>query len=105
MTALVSQNSRFGAQQVRRRDSADRAAKTGSRLMKNGSKSTRARNGASWEYGVYFTASFLLFLPVVLVNRVLPKSLRPLAPTDEPRSILGETRALTNTVVPFVFMA
>lgn len=70
--------------------------------MKNGSKSTRAH---SWEYGVYFAASFLLFLPVVLVNRVLPKALRPLAPTDEPRSILGETKALTNTVVPFVFMA
>ncbi len=73
--------------------------------MKNGSKTSRARNGSSREYGIYFAASFLLFLPVVLVNRVLPRALRPLAPTDEPRSILGETKALTNTVVPFVFMA
>jgi hypothetical protein len=73
--------------------------------MKNVSKATRTRNGGSMEYGVYFAASFLVFLPVVLVNRILPKGLRLLAPTTEQRSILGETKALTNSVVPFVFMA
>ena len=99
---MTTLDSRSGAFTASRRESAESAAPKGRRTMKTGSKASRAHSG---EYGVYFAASFLLFLPVVLVNRVLPKALRPLAPMDEPRSIFGETKALTNTVVPFVFMA
>lgn len=103
MSASLSQNSRFGAQSPRRMS--DAGHKTGSRSMNTIKKAARARNGSSLEYGVYFAASFLIFLPVVLVNRVMPKGLRFLADDGECRSVTGEAKGMANTVVPFVFMA
>lgn len=57
------------------------------------------------EYGVYYAASFLVFLPAVLIGRVLPQEWRPFPGGDERLSILAETRGIANRVVPFIFMA
>ena len=73
--------------------------------MNTARKAARTRSRSSLEYGVYYAASFLIFLPVVLVNRLLPKGLRLLADDGERRSVLAEAKGMANTVVPFVFMA
>lgn len=57
------------------------------------------------EYGVYYTLSFLIFFPVVLFGRLLPRAWRPFANDGERRSIWAETKGISNRVVPFIFMA
>ncbi|MCR9255120.1 MAG: hypothetical protein NXI16_03400 [Alphaproteobacteria bacterium] len=57
-----------------------------------------------WEYRFYFAISFLLFLPVILLSRLLPRSWRPFKSATR-ASVFGETRAAAHTVVPFIFMA
>lgn len=81
------------------------AQKLGRKPMNTARKAARTRSRSSLEYGVYYAASFLIFLPVVLVNRLLPKGLRLLADDGERRSVLAEAKGMANTVVPFVFMA
>jgi len=57
-----------------------------------------------WEYRFYFAILFVLFLPVVLASRLLPRAWRPFKSLSR-ASVLTETRAAANTVVPFIFMA
>lgn len=60
-------------------------------------------SGFTLEYRVYFALSFVLFLPAVLLGRLGPRSVFGRG-VNQKVSIIAETRALTNQVVPFFFM-
>jgi hypothetical protein len=52
-----------------------------------------------------FLVTVLLFLPVILVMRLLPRSIRPWDPdSGEKKSIFAEAKAVANAFLPFAFM-
>lgn len=52
-----------------------------------------------------FTVSFIIFLIIAVVARVLPRRWRPWPAKPEGyRSVIDEARAVANTFVPFAFM-
>jgi hypothetical protein len=55
------------------------------------------------EYRLYYAVVFSVALPIALIGRLFPREPGYLE-RRAPRSILGEARALTNTVIPYVFM-
>lgn len=56
------------------------------------------------EFRRIFAASFLIFLIVALIARVLPQQWRPYPLRQAGGSIVDEARAAANTFIPFVFM-
>jgi hypothetical protein len=63
-------------------------------------KSKIERNEFKFLFAICY--SFLIFF--VLINRMLPKSMRLISKTDSSKSIFGETKELTYSAIPFVFM-
>lgn len=68
----------------------------------NGRSSRRASE--TWEFRLYVAAMFPIFLVIAIVARLLPRSWRPFS-SDTRRSVFGDARAATFTVLPFVFRA
>ena len=62
------------------------------------------RRGKPVEYRVYYAIVFAVALPIALVSRLLPRE-RSFLDRAERRGVLGEARALTNTVIPYLFMS
>lgn len=59
-----------------------------------------------WEFRLIFAATFVIFLLVAAVSRLLPAAWRPaVADSAQPLSIIGEARILADTFIPFAFMA
>jgi hypothetical protein len=57
------------------------------------------------QFRLIFGIAFVVFLTITAFARLLPRRLRPWAPTGDRRlSFIAEARALTNTVVPFAFL-
>jgi hypothetical protein len=56
------------------------------------------------EYRVYFAIAFLIFLPVALIGRCLPRSLRPLGRNAARVSVLEEATTAARSVAPWIFM-
>ncbi|MFO7855126.1 MAG: cytochrome PufQ [Paracoccaceae bacterium] len=56
------------------------------------------------EYGLYFGASFIAFLPIAAVRQVLPAPRDALGRTEKRRGVIGEARAMAAGILPFVFM-
>lgn len=54
------------------------------------------------EFRVLLWATFLIFLPIALVCRALPKGMRPFR--CKGKSVIGEAREAANTLAPFAFM-
>lgn len=60
----------------------------------------------SKEFRFIFAISFLFFLTVVVIARLLPRSWRFwLSQPEQRMSIINETRTVVNTFMPFVYMA
>lgn len=57
------------------------------------------------EYRIYFTIGFLVAMPIVLFDRLFPRQLEPFERPETRRGLVTEARAMTNTVIPFVFMS
>jgi hypothetical protein len=55
------------------------------------------------EYRIYYAIIFVVALPIALVSRLLPRE-RSFLERGERRGVIGEARALTNTVIPYLFM-
>ena len=55
------------------------------------------------EYRLYFAIVFVVALPVALVGRLFPRRLAD-GGAEERRSVWAEARALTDTVIPYLFM-
>jgi len=52
-----------------------------------------------------FLVTVLLFLPVILIMRLLPRRIRPWDPgSGEKKSVIGEAKAAANAFLPFAFM-
>ncbi|HYN76651.1 MAG TPA: hypothetical protein VES73_02520 [Lamprocystis sp. (in: g-proteobacteria)] len=57
------------------------------------------------QFRLVFGVTFMLFLGIALIARVLPRRLRPWAPVGNRHlSFVAEARAVTNTVIPFAFL-
>jgi hypothetical protein len=56
------------------------------------------------EYGLYFGASFVAFLPVAALRQVMPAPRDAFGNRQKRRGVLGEVRAMAAGIVPFVFM-
>jgi len=56
------------------------------------------------EYRIYFGIVFTVALPIALITRMLPRKQTFLDARPARRGVFGEARALTNTVIPFLFM-
>jgi hypothetical protein len=57
------------------------------------------------QFRLIFGVAFVVFLALSLVARALPRRWRPWVPAGDRRlSLIGEARALTNTVIPFAFL-
>jgi len=66
---------------------------------------SRPRMMETREFQFYFAVSFLVFLPVVCVSRLLPRHLRTFLPHGAVGgSIFSAAKAAAYTVLPFVFM-
>jgi hypothetical protein len=68
--------------------------------------SAKRRVADERQYSVYYALGFALFLPFVMVARLLPgvRPPRQLASGDR-ESVLEQTRAEVHNVLAFVFMA
>lgn len=70
--------------------------------------STKRRDADERQYAVYYAVGFILFLPYVVMTRLLPRSAqaRMLSSVSSVRhSVLDQTRAEVRNVLAFVFMA
>jgi len=70
--------------------------------------SSRRRDADARLYSVYYAVGFILFLPFVMVTRLLPRTAhrREIEASCGGRaSILDQTRTEVNNVLAFVFMA
>jgi len=56
------------------------------------------------EYRLYYAIVFAVALPIAIVSRLLPRERSFLEPEAARRGVLGEARALTDTVIPYLFM-
>lgn len=57
------------------------------------------------EYRVYYAIVFAVALPIAVIRCLAPRTPGYLESRgDEGRGVLAEARALTNTVVPYLFM-
>ena len=57
------------------------------------------------EYRLYYAIVFVVALPIAIVGRLFPRQLGTGHDgAEERRSVWAEARALTNTVIPFLFM-
>lgn len=56
------------------------------------------------EYGLYFTVSFVVFLPIAAARQVLPTRRDAFGRPEKRRGVLGEAKAMAAGIVPFVFM-
>jgi light-harvesting complex 1 beta chain len=66
---------------------------------------SRLRKEEATEFRLVFMASFVIFLLIGLVARILPWRWRPFPPGPEGyRSIVGEAKAAANMFVPLAFM-
>jgi len=69
-----------------------------------GTMHSQARHRAKpAEYRIYYAIVFAVALPITLVSRLLPRE-RSFLDRGERRGVLGEARALTDTVIPYLFM-
>lgn len=65
----------------------------------------RLRADEAKEYRLLFMASFVIFLIVAVVARLLPPQWRPYPLGAEgSRSIINEAKTAANTFIPLVFM-
>ena len=64
----------------------------------------RRRAGKPVEYRIYYAIIFVWALPIALIGRLLPRRRSFLEPEGRRRGVIGEARALTNTVIPYLFM-
>ncbi len=65
----------------------------------------RSKAHVSTEPRLLYMLAFMCFLVLVTLMRLLPRSVRPASFTrSKPLSIIGEARAMTNELIPFVFM-
>ncbi len=55
------------------------------------------------EYRLYYAIVFAVALPIAIAGRLFPRRLTG-AGAGERRSVIAEARALTNTVIPYLFM-
>ena len=71
-------------------------------------RNTARRTNEARQFQVYMVLGFVLFLPVVVVNRLLKWSWHgrrlPAAPRQR-ESIISETKAEVQSALAFVFMA
>lgn len=57
------------------------------------------------EYRLYFAIVFVVALPIAIVGRLFPRELAsPHAAAEAARSVWAEARAITDTVIPYLFM-
>jgi hypothetical protein len=57
------------------------------------------------EYRLYYAIVFAFALPIAIVGRLFPRRLSTGHDgAEERRSVWAEARALTNTVIPYLFM-
>jgi hypothetical protein len=61
------------------------------------------RKGKPVEYRIYYAIVFTVALPIAAVRRMLPQS-EGFLEDGKRRGVIGEARALTNTVIPYLFM-
>jgi hypothetical protein len=61
------------------------------------------RKGKPAEYRIYYAIVFAVALPIAAVRRMLPQS-EGFLEEGARRGVIGEARALTNTVIPYLFM-
>lgn len=57
-----------------------------------------------FEYRLYLAAVFLVFLPVALFGRLLPRHLRPLGRGADRASVFMEAMSAARGVAPSIFM-
>ena len=57
-----------------------------------------------FEYRLYLAIAFLFFLPVALIGRCLPRSLRPLGRNAARVSVFEEAMTAARNVAPWIFM-
>lgn len=57
-----------------------------------------------FEYRLYLAIAFLIFLPVALIGRVLPRSLRPFGRNAPRVSVFEEATTAARNVAPWIFM-
>ncbi|MGF1446127.1 MAG: cytochrome PufQ [Pikeienuella sp.] len=66
---------------------------------------SRASRKKPGEYRFYFAIVFAVALPIALCGRLFPRALSGVAEKADPaRSVVAEARALTDTVIPYLFM-
>jgi len=57
------------------------------------------------EYRLYYAIVFAVALPIALVGRLFPREIGQAEGSEAAGlSVLGEARALTNNVIPYLFM-
>lgn len=57
------------------------------------------------EYRLYFMIVFVVALPIAVVGRLFPRELAsPHAAPELARTVWAEARAITDTVIPYLFM-
>ncbi len=87
-------------------DSAHRQREELTMSQTNDSKFIQASHQEARQFRVIYMICFLIFLVVAMFGRLLPDKWRPLqADVIEKRSVIGEAKAATNTILPYVFMA
>ena len=68
-----------------------------------GHRTVRRRKPA--EYRIYYAIVFAVALPIAVLSRLLPREAGYLERARPARrSVLGEARALTDSVIPYLFM-
>ena len=56
------------------------------------------------EYRLYYAIVFAVALPIALVGRLFPRRLTETGDAEASRSVWAEARALTDAVIPYLFM-
>jgi hypothetical protein len=73
--------------------------------MATASIAPRSRRGETSEFRLIFILTFVIFLLVAMVERVLPSNWRSqVFGTASGKSVFGEARSAARTFVPFAFM-
>lgn len=64
---------------------------------------SRQRRAEAREFKVTVILLFLVFLPIALLSRLLPRRWRPLASLGQPaQSLVSEARSAANVIAPFM---
>ncbi len=58
----------------------------------------------NWQCRCIYAVTFAVFLPAVVLQRLLPARWRLLPVAGKRQSVFAETRAVTSTIIPFAFM-